>query len=364
MREIGVYMKRLKIVRGDGIYLWDADGKRYIDAISGIGVAILGHNHKEFMESMCRQFGKLTVAGPMFSHEEMDMALDELSHFVKYEYAFFSNSGTEGVEAALKFARLYTKRKEIISMTNAFHGRTFGALSATWKKRYKEDYYPLVSEFKHIPFNDVESAKEAVTRNTAAVIVEPIQGEGGIIPAKKEFLKTLRDITDDKGALLIFDEVQSGLRTGKFLASEHYNVNGDIIVLGKGIGNGVPVGITLMDFDIPRGKHGSTFGGNPIATRAVAETLRILRRDNLIEKAEEKKLYLKSDKVVAIRGKGLMIGVVLREPAGRYIEKIQNMGVLVNAAGNRVIRLLPPLIINQDELNEIGRVMEAGLHDS
>ncbi|KUK17923.1 MAG: Acetylornithine/acetyl-lysine aminotransferase [Thermococcus sibiricus] len=362
MREMSLYKKRLKLVRGKGVYVWDENENRYLDAIAGIGVAILGHSNEELAIAINEQMKKLIVAGPMFHHEEKDEALEELSKFVSFEYAYFGNSGTEAVEAALKFARLYTGRKEIIAMTNAFHGRTFGSLSATWKKKYKEGFEPLVPGFKHISFNNIEVAKEAITKETAAVIVEPIQGEGGIIPAKEEFIKTLRDLTQDKGALLIVDEVQSAFRTGKFLAIEHYKVQPDIITMGKGLANGTPIGLTLTNFDIPRGKHGSTFGGNPLACKAMATTLKILRREKLIEKTKEKGISIEGDKVIMTRGKGLMLGVLLKENAGKYVETLQERGLLVNTAGNRVIRLLPPLIITKEQMLWIKETIEGVLN--
>jgi len=363
MMEMNLYHRRLKLVRGEGVYVWDENGKRYLDAISGIGVAILGHAHREFVDALQRQFEKLTVAGPMFTHEEKEEALDSLSHFVKFDHAYFGNSGTEAVEAALKFAMYYTKRREIVAMTGAFHGRTLGALSATWKRRYREDFEPLLPNFRHIPFNDVEYAKDAITNSTAAVIVEPIQGESGIIPAKEEFIKTLRDVTEDRGAMLIMDEIQSGLRTGKFLASEHYGIEPDIVTLGKGIANGVPAGVTLANFDVPRGKHGSTFGGNPLACRAIATTLEILRREKLIEKAKDKSIEVRGSRVIMSRGRGLMLGILLRENAGKYVEALQNNGLLVNTAGSRVIRLLPPLIITRQEMQWIKEKIEGVLND-
>jgi len=363
MREMNLYRKRLKLIKGKGVYVWDEDGNQYLDAIAGIGVAILGHSNEELASAISEQMKKLVVAGPMFHHEEKDEALEELSRFLSFEYAYFGNSGTEAVEAALKFARLYTGRKEIIAMTKAFHGRTFGSLSATWKKKYREGFEPLVPGFKHIPFNNVEAAKDAISQETAAVIVEPIQGEGGIIPAKEEFMKTLRDLTEENEALLIVDEVQSAFRTGKFLAVEYHKIKPDIVAMGKGLANGVPIGLTLTNFDIPRGKHGSTFGGNPLACKAMATTLRILRRERLIEEAEEKSITIEGDKVIMTRGKGLMLGVLLKENAGKYVEMLQERGLLVNTAGNRVIRLLPPLIITKEQMLRVKETIEGVLND-
>ena len=350
MKELNLFKKRLKIVRGEGVYLWDDRGRRYLDLIAGMGVAILGHRHREYVSELSMQMEKLMVAGQSFQHEEKEELLDELSRFTRFEYVFISNSGTESVEASLKFARLYTGRSEIIAMVNGFHGRTYGSLSATWKPRFREGFGPLLPGFRHIPFNDVEAAKDAITRRTAAVILEPIQGESGIIPADREFIRAVRDLTIDKGALLICDEVQTGLRTGRFLAIEHYGVEPDIVTMGKGIGNGYPIGLTLLNFDVPRGKHGSTFGGNPMACKAAAVTLRILRRDGLIEKASRRMVRVEGDRVVACRGMGLMIGIVLREKVWKYVYSLQDRGILVGSAGSRVIRLLPPLVIQDGEL--------------
>lgn len=357
MREMPLYRKRLRLVRGSGVYVWDSEGKRYLDLIAGIGVNVLGHAHPEWVAEMSAQLGKLVTAGPMFEHEERDEMLEELSRWVDYEYVYMGNSGTEAVEAAIKFARLATGREEVVAMTNAFHGRTLGSLSATWKAKYREGVGPLVPGFRHIPFNNVEAAKDAVTEKTAAVIFEPVQGEGGVIPADEEFVKTLRDVTEDRGALLIADEVQSGLRTGHFLVVNYYGVRPDIVTMGKGIGNGFPVSLTMTDIEIPRGKHGSTFGGNPLACKAVSTTLRILREEKLIEKAGRRFIKVEGENVVTTRGRGLMIGIVLKRPAGRYVEELQRRGILVNTAGSRVIRLLPPLIIG-DELKSAREVIE------
>ncbi len=363
MREMPLYRKRLRLVRGEGIYVWDSEGNRYLDLIAGIGVNVLGHSHPEWVLEMGKQMEKLVTAGPMFDHDEKYEMLEELSHWVDYEYVYMGNSGTEAVEAAIKFARLVTGREEIVAMRNAFHGRTLGSLSATWKPKYRDGFGPLLPGFKHVPFNDSEAVKDAVSEKTAAVIFEPIQGEGGVVPAKDEFVKTLRDVTEDKGALLIADEVQSGLRTGSFLAVEHYGVRPDIVTMGKGVGNGFPVSLTLTDLEVPRGKHGSTFGGNPLACRAVATTLRILRRERLVEKAGRKFVNFSGEHVVKTRGRGLMMGIVMKRPAGNYVRALQEKGILVNTAGTRVIRLLPPLVIEEGKLLEVREEVEGVLND-
>lgn len=362
MRELGVYGKRLRLVRGKGPYVWDDRGRKYIDAIAGVGLAVLGHAHEVVARAVSEQMSLLPVAGNMFLHRPLDELLEELGRWVKYEFAFFSNSGSEAVENAIKLARLHTGRSEVVAMVNGFHGRTLGALAATWREKYREGFGPLPGGFRHIPFNDIEAAQGAITNETAAVLVEPIQGEGGVVPAKREFLKALRELCSERGALLIADEVQTGLRTGSFLACQGYGVEPDIVAMGKGLANGLPIGLTLSNFDVPRGKLGSTFGGNPVACAAAAACLRVLRREQLVQRAAGKFFEVRADKALMTRGRGLMMGVVLREPAEPYMLKLQEGGILVNTAGERVLRLLPPLIVEQ-ELQQVRAALEGVLNE-
>ncbi len=353
----------MRLVEGNGAFVRDDQGNKYFDALTGIGVAILGHSNEELANVISEQARKLMVAGPMFDHNEKKEFLKEISHFVDFDYSFMSNSGTESVEAAIKFARLKTGKQKIVSMTNAFHGRTLGSLSATWKSKYKNDFEPLVEGFNHIPYNNVEEAKKAIDEDTAAVILEPIQGEGGIVPAEQEFVNTIRDLTEDFGAMLIDDEIQSGFRTGEFLAINHYDVEPDIVTMGKGLANGVPIGLTMCNFDIPKGKHGSTFGGNPLASKAAAITLKIIRENNLLDKIPEKSFEIDSDEIIKTRGKGLMKGSIMKDTVDKYMPKLQEEGIIAGVSGNRIIRLLPPLTVTKDQINWLKEKIEEILND-
>lgn len=364
MKEVNVYNKRMKLSKGKGAYLWDDEDNKYFDAFSGIGVAILGHSNEEMAEAISQQARKLIVAGPLFDHNEKEEFFYELTNFVDYNYSFMSNSGTESVEAAIKFARLKTDKEKIISMTNGFHGRTFGSLSATWKPKYKKDFEPLVEGFDHTPFNNPEEAKKKIDDETAAVIIEPIQGEGGIIPADQEFLDTIRDLTEDVGALLIDDEIQSGFRTGEFLAINHYDIKPDIVTMGKGLANGVPIGLTMTNFDVPKGKHGSTFGGNPLASKAAATTLKIIRENKLLQKIPDKSITLESDEIIKTRGKGLMMGSIMKDTVDHYMPKLQEKGIIAGVSGNRIIRLLPPITVTEEQMQWLKENIEDVLNDS
>ncbi len=350
MKEVNVYNKRMKIVEGKGAYIWDEEGNRYFDALTGIGVAILGHKNEKVMNALKKQVEKLVVAGPMFTHEEKGEFFTELERHICFDYSFISNSGTEAVEAAIKFARLKTGKKRIISMTNAFHGRTLGSLSATWKQKYKKGFEPLVDGFDHIPFNDIEKAKEEINDETAAVILEPIQGQSGIIPAEQGFIEAVRDLTRDKEALLIDDEIQSGLRTGEFLAIDHYDIEPDIVTMGKGLANGVPIGLTMCNFDIPKGKHGSTFGGNPLACKAAAATLRAIEEKGLIEKISKKSIDFECDEVIKTRGRGLIKGAIMQKTVDEYMPELEKEGIITGVSGNRIIRFLPPLTSTEEQM--------------
>jgi len=363
MKEVSVYNKRMKLVKGEGAYVWDEEGNRYFDALTGIGVAILGHNNKKLVEQMKDQSKKLVVAGPMFAHNEKEEFFDQIEHYVDYDYAFMSNSGTEAVEAAIKFARHETGREKIISMTNAFHGRTLGSLSATWKKEYKDDFKPLLDGFEHIPFNNTEVAKEEIDEETGAVIMEPIQGQAGMIPAEPDFVQTVKDLCEDHGALLIDDEVQSGMRTGKFLAIQHYGVEPDIVAMGKGLANGVPIGLTLCDFDIPKGKHGSTFGGNPFASKVAAAVLKVIKKEKLIEKITEISINLESEQIIKLRGKGMMKGAIMGDTVDNYMPKLQEAGIIAGVSGNRIIRFLPPINVTEKKISWLERTVEEVIDD-
>lgn len=366
--EVPLYRKRsFALAHGQGARVWDIDGNSYIDCISGHGVAVVGHCHPQVVQAITYQAQELITCQESFANPARALFLSRLSQVMPPELSrfFLCNSGTEAVEAALKFARVATDRTEIIAATRAFHGRTMGALSATWRPQYRDAFQPLVPGFSHVPFNNIEALEKAVGENTAAVILEPVQGEGGVYPADPGYLKQVKEITHSQGALLILDEVQTGCgRTGHFLAAEHYQITPDIVCLAKGIGGGLPLGVVAVSEKIAAalapGLHASTFGGNPLACAAGAAVLQIIEQEQLSPRAahlgtwfveEIKKLALPA--VRDIRSLGLMIGLELRFRCAPYLTALEQQRVLALAAGPQVVRLLPPLVITQEELEQV-----------
>lgn len=282
--EAQTYAKRpVVIVRGKGALVWDTEGKEYIDCVAGHGVSLTGHCHPKIVEAIKRQAEKLITCPGILYNDARAELVEKLAKIAPkgLTRTFLSNSGTEAVECAIKVARKYTGKKEIIAMTKGFHGRSLGALSATWEKKYREPFEPLVPGFNHVKFGDADEVREAINENTAAVIVEPVQGEAGIYPAPEGYLKELREICDEKDVLLIFDEIQSGLgRTGEMFACMHWGVTPDIMTLAKGIAGGVPMGATIAREEVmnslKEGEHGTTFGGNPLACAAANTTLDVI----------------------------------------------------------------------------------------
>ena len=365
-----VYGKReVVITKGRGALVWDINGVEYIDCLGGHGVCVLGHSHPKIIEAITNQISKIiTVPGVLYS----DIRAEAAEKLVKIApkgltKIFFSNSGAEAAETAIKLARKHTGKKEIITMIKGFHGRTLGALSATWKNEYREPFEPLLPGFKFVDYGDTEKVEKAVTEDTAAVIVEPIQGESGVIIPPPTYLKELRELCDKKGILLIFDEVQTGFgRTGKDFACQHWNVTPDILALAKGIGGGVPVGATLASDEIwasmKPGDHGSTFGGNPLACAAVSAAVDILKNERLSERAAQTGTYalqqlhkaLDQNKLIReIRGLGLMIAVELKTKAKPYVVKAVNERLLVLTSGSTILRLLPPLVITREQIDQV-----------
>jgi len=372
----GIYLKRpIEIVRGKGSKVWDSNGREYIDCVGGFGVAIVGHCNDKVIEAICSQAKRLIICPGIFYNDTRAKLLQLIAEITPKELSktFLSNSGTEAVECALKIARKYTGKKEFIAMKRGFHGRTMGSLSATWKSKYKKSFEPLVPGFKHAVFNDLDSVQSLINDNTAAIIVEPIQGEGGVYIADRDFVRGLREICDDKDILLIFDEVQTGFgRTGKMFALEHYNVTPDILCIGKGMAGGLPVGATVAKPEIfnslSKGEHGSTFGGNPLVAAAAVASINYIIRNNLPEKARVKGDYfiqklrkIESSIIREVRGIGLMIGIELRLPAKKYILEALKRGVLVHSSGINILRLLPPLVISYEELDKVVEVLKVVL---
>ena len=365
--QSGVYGKRpLTLVRGAGTTLWDEAGRAYLDCAAGIGVANLGHSHPRVVAAIQAQAATL-ITSPEFAYNDRRAELlERLSQRLpgQMERIFLCNSGTEAVEAALKFARLSTGRSRIVAAQRGFHGRSLGALSATHSSKYREPFQPLVPDFAHIPLNDIAAAEAAIDEQTAGVIVEIIQGEGGVRPATAEFLATLRTRCAATGALLIVDEIQTGFgRTGRWFACDHFDLEPDLITLGKAIGGGVPMGAVGLG---PRvgglkpGLHGSTFGGNPLACAAALAVLETLAEERVVERAaalgaEFRAAIAALDLPVVreIRGLGLMIGLELRERALPWVKALQARGIIALTAGPNVLRFLPPLTITAAELDQV-----------
>lgn len=372
--EVGVYKKRpLRIVRGSGATLEDVDGRQYIDCAAGIGVANVGHAHPRVVAALAEQAARLITCPELFANDTRVAYLERLVAVLPQglDRVLLCNSGTEAVESALKFARLATGRVEIVAALRGFHGRTMGALSATWEPHYREPFAPLVPGVRHVRYNDAAALGEAVGPDTAAVILEVIQGEGGVRVADDAYLREARRLCDERGALLILDEVQTGFgRTGRLWACEHAGVTPDILCLAKGIAGGVPMGATCVGPrvpSLPAGTHGSTFGGNPLACAAALATLDILRDERLPERAAESGAYLRErlDRLAAhaprireARGRGLMLGIELREHVYPTLDRLAERGVLALNAGPYVIRLLPPLVIERAQLDVVASALE------
>jgi len=353
---------RLSIVRADGAALYDAAGRRYVDLGATHGAGSLGAAHPEVAAAVAEQARTLLYLGTGYDSPVRSAFLDALLRSLppRFGRVFLSNSGTEAVEAAIKIARGATGRPGVVAAMRGFHGRTLGALSATWRRELREPFEPLVPGFTHVPFNDVEALDRAVGPGTALILLEPVQGEGGVHVATPQFLAAARAAADRSGALLAFDEVQTGLaRTGRMFAFEHSGVVPDLLALAKSLAGGVPIGATVTSPEVEarfRGSHHSTFGGNPLACAAGIAALRVIERDRLAARAERLGALarqalkgLPPDRVREVRGLGLLLGIELREKAGPYLAALEQRGFLAIPAGATVLRLLPPLVIDESD---------------
>jgi len=357
------------VEKGLGSHVWDVDGKEYIDCMGGYGVAIVGHRNERVVNALKSQLEKIiTVHSSLYNktrEEFLKILIDVAPHGLTQVH--LNNSGAESVEAAIKFARKFTGKKGMVAMNGSYHGKSMGALSLTFNPKYRKMFQPLVEKTSFAKFGDIESLRETVDDDTGFVILEPIQGESGIRVAPDGFLQEVRKMCDDKGILLIFDEIQSGLgRTGRMWASEHWNTAPDIMCIAKGIAGGVPMGATLVKPEIlavmGKGEHSSTFGGNPLSCAAGTATLQALTQDGLIENAEKmgrrlreglERLKEKHKIIREIRGKGLMIGVELKfEVKDILLDGIKN-GVLILYSGRNILRFLPPLVISEDDITKV-----------
>ena len=368
---------------GDGVYLFDTEGKSYLDFASGIAVCSLGYGHPVFTAALKNQVDKLLHTSNLYYTAPVADAATKLKAATQMDRVFFTNSGTEAIEGALKAARKYaysnqSGKYEFIAMNHSFHGRSMGAVSVTGNAHYREPFEPLISGVKFADFNDLESVKAQITDKTCAILLEPVQGEGGIYPATQEFLEGVRALCDEQDILLIFDEIQCGMgRTGNMFAWQGYGVKPDIMAMAKAIGNGVPVGAFAMtekvaEKSLAPGDHGTTYGGNPFVCTAVSTVLDIFEQENLLSHVNEVSAYLEekldvivenSEVVEARRGKGLMQGLVLTKPVGEVIKKCMNHGLIVISAGGNVLRLLPPLVITKEHVDEFIAKLEIALSE-
>lgn len=366
--EFDVFPKRdIVLVKGKDATLWDDKGNEYIDCAAGIGVASIGHSNPYLSKALTEQSQTLVTCPGTFYNDTKAKFLEKLISVspANFKKAYLCNSGAEAVESAIKFARYSTRKTDFIATMKGFHGRTLGALSATFKTEYREDFQPLVPGFSFVPFNNFEKLKEAVTDKTAGIIVEVVQGEGGINIADKEFLQATQKLCKENGIKFIVDEIQTGFcRTGKFFALQHFDIKPDMVTLAKAIAGGFPVGAVLCndDIEIPAGKHGTTYGGNPLACAAGLASINFMLDNNLDERAAELGEYFrglldinKMSKVRDIRNLGLMIGIELKEKSKPYLEELMTRKILALPAGTTVIRLLPPLVITKEQLEIVAK---------
>jgi acetylornithine/LysW-gamma-L-lysine aminotransferase len=369
----GVYSKRaITLVRGLGARVWDSEGREYIDCVGGQGTANLGHANAAVAEALARQAGELISCPEMFPNAQRAALLVRLAELSGLPRAFLCNSGTEAVEAALKFARISTGRAGVIAALRGFHGRTLGALSATWNRAYREGFEPLVPGFSHVPYNRLDRLEAAVGDGTAAVILEVVQGEGGVHLGEPDFLAGAQRLCRERGALLILDEVQTGIgRTGRLFAYQHYGLEPDLVCLAKSLAGGVPIGATLIGprvGTLPPHSHGSTFGGNPLACAAALAALGEVERLDLPARAAalgahflERLRALEHPAIREVRGLGLLVGVELRGKAAPVVQALMARGVLALTAGLNVLRFLPPLVISKTELDQVVGALAAAL---
>ena len=368
-----IYSKKpIQIEAGDGVFLYDDDGVEYLDFGGSYACVPLGHDHDAVKAAVDDQLSRLTFVQASYPVDVREQLYETLADVAPtgLDNVWVCNSGTEANEAALKFARSATGKPKIISTMRAFHGRTMGSLSTTWKKKYRAPYEPLLADVEFVPYDDSDAMADAVDEDTAAVILEPIQGEGGINPASPEFMETTREVTEEVGAALVFDEIQTGLgRTGRMWACEHTGVVPDILTSAKGLGNGLPVGATLCRDWVAEeyGSHASTFGGNPVIAAAASATLSTLRDEQIPAHASEVGSYLREqlerelgDDVRDIRGAGLMVGIEVRGNANALVRDLaMDHGILALTSGRTVVRLLPPLVVGEEESDRVVEALSA-----
>ncbi|MGB4362562.1 MAG: acetylornithine transaminase [Methanothermobacter tenebrarum] len=357
---------------GKGARVWDIEGNEYIDCFAGVAVNSIGHAHPKVALAICHQAQKLIHCSNIYYNKEQVELARLLTSISPHDRVFFANSGAEANEGAIKLARKYTGKGEIIAAENSFHGRTLATVTATGQDKYKEPFKPLPPGFKHVPYGDIQAMANAITDDTAAILLEPIQGEGGVIVPPEGYLEDVQALARENDILFILDEVQTGFgRTGAMFASELFGVQPDITTVAKAMGGGYPIGAVLANDKIASafkaGDHGSTFGGNPLGCAAAIAAIEVIIGENLIENAKRLGEYFKGcledlmskyDIIEDVRGHGLMLGVELGMKCDRIVDEARKMGVLINCTADNVIRLVPPLVIKKDEINKVVEVLD------
>jgi predicted acetylornithine/succinylornithine family transaminase len=377
--------KRFPIVitRGLGVHVWDSDDRSYLDLVGGIAVCALGHSHPRVVESIKEQVGQLTHISNLYHIAPQIILAGLLVENSPLDKVFFCNSGAEANEAAIKLARKYASehmngRYEIITMENSFHGRTLATVTATGQARLQVGFNPLPAGFSYVPYNNLSALEAAITDKTCGILVEPIQGEGGVVVPDAGYLKGIRKICDEKGLLMIADEIQTGMgRTGKLFAFEHDDIVPDMVTLAKALGNGFPIGALLAKEKIASafvpGSHGSTFGGNPLACAAACASLRTILDEGIIENSREIGAYFlaklrdlkqKHPIIVDVRGKGLMIGMVMGAPCADIVMKCMERGLLINCTNENILRFVPPLILTKHDVDGAVEILDGVLGES
>jgi acetylornithine/N-succinyldiaminopimelate aminotransferase len=353
------------LVRGSGATVWDAEGKEYLDMVAGIAVNNVGHCHPDVVAAIRSQAARLIHTSNIYYTKEQILLAERLKSLTGMDRAFFCNSGAESIEAALKLARRATKKSSLVAAERSFHGRTLGALGATYKAAYREPFRPL-NEAKFVPFNDQEALKSAVTKDVGAVILEPVQGEAGVYVPDPEYLRLARQLCDDHGAVLIFDEVQTGFgRTGEWFGKNHSGVQPDIMTLAKAVAGGLPMGVMLASKNVSevfqRGDHASTFGGGPLVCAAALASLDVLEKEQLVQRSRDNGEYLmkslQSLSPLQVRGLGLMVGVDFSRPSAEILTAARDNGVLLNSTGPNTLRLVPPLVISIEEIDRLVSIL-------
>jgi len=366
---MNTYKKKICLEYGIGCHVFGKQGKKYLDLTGGIATCSIGHSNPKLVKAIANQAGKMINSTNLFYSKPQIELAKKLSKLSGLNKCFFCNSGTEAIEAAIKLAKNYSGKSKIIAMKNGFHGRTLGSLSATWNPKFKEKFKPLVPGFEHVEFGSIEALESKIDKSTAAVILEPIQGEAGVILPKKGYLKQVEKLCKKHNALMIVDEIQTGCgRTGKFFCFQHENVSPDIVTIAKGIANGLPLGavISKKGIDFEPGDHGSTFGGNSLCCTASLKTIELIEK--VLPQVEEKGKYffsklesIDSNKVKEVRGKGLMLALKLNEGAEKVSDECAKNGLLVNCIHGNILRFLPTLTITKKEIDFAVQILEKAI---